>query len=65
MTERDASKPSVPDGRTGLGRDFLAYAERELERRRISAADFDEEAYGEAVQLALRKLEGRGQGGEE
>ncbi len=64
MTERDASKSSVPDGLTGPARDFAAYSERELERRRISTTDFDEEAYDEAVRLVLRKL-GVDIGGEE
>lgn len=42
--------------REGATEDFLAYCEQELQRRRYSEADFDQERYDAAMRLVLDKL---------
>ena len=41
---------------TGSAAEFAAFCEPELERRRASEPDYDDELYNEAVKLVLRKL---------
>jgi len=40
----------------GSAKSFAEYCDAELERRRNTEMDFDEEVYRQAVELVLRKL---------
>ena len=58
MTEKESLKLSNTEDRAGPFRDFAAYGELELERRRNSDQDFDAELFHEAVELVLGKIAG-------
>lgn len=61
MPAQDSTVPTLLgsiDSRAlrGPARDFAAFCERELERRRDSEPDFDPTLYDEAVRLVMQKL---------
>lgn len=56
MTAKEPSMLSNTDDRAGPYRDFAAYSDLELERRRNSDPDFDADLFHEAVELALVKI---------
>ena len=56
MRDKDTPNPSDTDDRAGPSRDFAAFSELELERRRNSDEDFDAALFHEAVALAMGKI---------
>lgn len=58
MTAKEPSTYSNTEDRAGPYRDFAAYSDLELERRRSSDQDFDAELFHDAVELVLGKIAG-------
>lgn len=56
MPQEQEAKLLKTDQIQGSSADFAAYCEAEFERRRNSADPFDEAAYREAMEMALRRL---------
>jgi len=54
--EEPNSLPRLPSEVRGPARRFHEFATAELERRRTSGVDLDEDDYDQAVRLVLRKL---------
>ena len=50
-------KPLSGEELGGPLQDFLDYCEAELERRRNSGEEFDEEVYREAIDLVVRRFD--------
>ena len=55
MSEKEEERAYVRE-LSGPAKDFRAFIELELERRRSSQIDFDPELFDEAVELVLDKL---------
>ena len=64
MTENAPLTHSDTKERVGPARDFAAFSELELERRRNSYPDFDPELFRDAVALVLGKIDALGGGGQ-
>lgn len=62
MTEKEPSIRSNTNERAGPSRDFAAFSELELERRRNSDEDFDAGLFHEAVALVMGKIVALGSG---
>ena len=62
MTKDESQNPSEMNDRAGPSRDFAAFSELELERRRNSDDDFDAELFHEAVALVMGKIAALGSG---
>jgi len=58
MTTKEPSMLANTEDRAGPYRDFAAYSDLELERRRNSDQDFDADLFHEAVELVLGKIAG-------
>jgi hypothetical protein len=56
MDDEPITLPKLPPGVRGPARKFHEFAKAELERRRTSGAELDEQRYDKAVRLVLRKL---------
>jgi len=68
MNKNEPSTPSGTQDRAGPARDFAAFSELELERRRNSDQEFDTQLFQEAVALVTGKIAGfggAGQGGDD
>ena len=64
MSKKEPPAPPVVNDRAGPSRDFAAFSELELERRRSSDESFDAEVFHEAVALVLGKIAALGSGDE-
>ncbi len=53
----ESSKPLGKAKLRGPIQDFKSYCKAELERRRNSGKEFDEDLFNEAVELVVRRLE--------
>ena len=60
MTENESPTLSGTQERAGPAKDFAAFAELELERRRSSDRDFDLDLFKDAVTLVVGKISGLG-----
>jgi hypothetical protein len=60
MIENESLTLSSTQERVGPAKDFMAFAELELERRRSSDRDFDLDLFKDAVALVVGKISGLG-----
>ncbi len=56
QTEDRGGLPTLPEGAGSTERDFHAWCDEELERRRSRDLDLDEERFRRAVAFVLRRL---------
>ena len=56
MASQNRKSTSDPKGRILPSEDFAAYCASEFERRRNADAPFDEPAYQQAMDMAIKKL---------